>query len=458
MSTPPRVLFLSAAGLPHAVGGRDVFMHELARALRMRGVPVLCAYHQTPMHEPVGRYMHDGVDYAVLPAAEGERDRRHYFGRTAAAIPGFAELLAGFRPDVLHLHDFGVSCGLPHLREAAGRGIRTVMTFHSPGQSCPQKALRYRGRTPCDGELVYGRCSQCRLSVQGVPIAAAAALARLPLRVLGIGYTSAPMRLLTSPNATKTEIDAWFEMVRLIDLMHTHAKWVHDMVALNNVPAAKLCLHRTGLPRPAVRVTPEADPAGRLRVAFLGRCDPVKGIEVLVAAVKRLSADAPISVSFFGPYWSDAFGQSLLKIIAGDGRFEPPVLVPPTELHRVWSRTDVLAVPSLWPETGPLVALEAFAAGIPVVGSDLGGIPELVRDGVDGLLFPVGDAAALSTQLARLLAEPGLLARLRANVRPPRTLADLADDLLPEYCRMVAQWEITGGGDGMSLADPVAAS
>lgn len=430
-------MFLSAAGLPHTVGGRDVFMHELARALSVHGVPVVCAYHQTPMHEPVGRYKHDGVDYAVLPAAEGERDRRHYFGRTAAAIPGFAELLAGFRPDVLHLHDFGVSCGLTHLREAAGRGIRTVMTFHSPGQSCPQKALRYRGRTPCDGELLYGRCSQCRLSVQGVPIAAAAALARLPLRVLGISYTSAPMRLLTSPNATETEVDAWFEMVRLIDLMHTHAKWVHDMVAVNGVPAAKLCLRRTGLPRPAGRVTPEADPAGRLRVAFLGRCDPVKGIEVLIDAVRMLPRDAAIVVSFFGPYWSDGFGQGLLKRIAGDARFAPPVLVPPTELPRVWAQTDLLAVPSLWPETGPLVVLEAFAAGVPVVGSDLGGIPELVRDGVDGLLFPLGDAAALSAHLGRLIADRAEVERLKANTRPPRTLADLADDLLPEYRRLL---------------------
>ena len=436
MSATPRVLFLSAAGLPYAVGGRDVFMHELARALSQRGVPVRCAYHRTSLNEPVGRYDHDGVEYEVLPAAAGERDRRHYFGRTAAATPGFAELLAEFRPDILHLHDFGVSCGLTHLREAAARNVRTVMTFHSPGQSCPQKALRRNGRTPCDGELRYGRCSQCRLSVQGVPAAAAAALARLPLRTLGVGYTSAPMRLLTSPNATKIEIDAWFEMVKLIDLMHTHARWVHDLVRVNGVPAAKLCLHRTGLPRAAGRVTPEPDPAGRLRVAFLGRCDPVKGIEVLIDAVKLLPADAPVVVSFYGPYWSDAFGQGLLKRNEGDARFAPPVLVPPTELHRVWATTDVLAVPSLWPETGPLVVLEAFAAGVPVLGSDLGGIPELVRDGVDGLLFPLGDSAALAAHLARLIADCGVLNTLRANTRPPRTLVDLADDLLPEYRRL----------------------
>lgn len=438
MTRPPRLLFFSTAGLPFAVGGRDVFMHELARALDHRGVPVMCAYHQSHANEPVGRYDHDGVAYTVLPAAAGLQDRRHYFGRTASETPGFAELLDDFRPDVLHLHDFSVSCGLNHLRLAQKHSVRTAMTYHSPGQSCPQKALRYRGRTPCDGELRRGRCSECRLAIQGVPVAAATVLARLPLRILGVEYTSGPMRMLTSPNATRREIDAWFEMVGLIDMLHTHAKWVHDIVKRNGVPEAKLRLYRTGLPRSAVKVATLPDAAGRLRVSFLGRCDPVKGIEVLIDSVKRLPSDAPISVSFFGPYWSDDFGRELLKRIGGDPRFSPPVLVPPTELHRVWATTDVLAVPSMWPETGPLVVLEAFAAGVPVVGSDLGGIPELVRDGVDGMLFPLGDAVALSARLSQLITDHGLLSRLRANIRPPRTLGDLADDLLPDYVRLAA--------------------
>ena len=201
-------------------------------------------------------------------------------------------------------------------------------------------------------------------------------------------------------------------MVAIIDLIHTHAGWVHRMARLNGVPDDKLCLHRTGLPRPAGRVDAVPDPRGRLRVAFLGRCDPVKGIDVLIDAVRRLPAGSPIVVSFFGPYWDDAWGRSLLARTRGDRRFETPVLIPPTELHRVWAATDVLAIPSLWPETGPLVALEAFAAGVPVVGSDLGGIPELVTEGVNGLLFPTGDDVALAGRLARLVAEPDLLPRL----------------------------------------------
>ena len=73
--------------------------------------------------------------------------------------------------------------------------------------------------------------------------------------------------------------------------------------------------------------------------------------------------------------------------------------------------------------------LEAFAAGVPVIASDLGGLAELVRDGVDGELFAAGDVADLSARLARLAAEPERLSRYRSGVRQIKTLDDHAAEL-----------------------------
>ena len=91
---------------------------------------------------------------------------------------------------------------------------------------------------------------------------------------------------------------------------------------------------------------------------------------------------------------------------------------------------DVLAVPSQCLETGPLVVLEAFAAGTPVIGANLGGIAELVTDGVDGLLV---EPAAWATTLQRCATDRDLLPRLRAGIRPPRTMATVADEMLALY-------------------------
>ena len=81
-------------------------------------------------------------------------------------------------------------------------------------------------------------------------------------------------------------------------------------------------------------------------------------------------------------------------------------------------------MPSVWPENSPLVVLEAFLAGLPVVAARIGGIPELVSDGTNGLLFHPGDADDLARVLARLVNEPELLPTLRRGIPSVRTIDD----------------------------------
>ena len=77
--------------------------------------------------------------------------------------------------------------------------------------------------------------------------------------------------------------------------------------------------------------------------------------------------------------------------------------IAPDEVIGLMADYDLIAVPSRWLETGPLVALEAFAAGVPVLGANLGGIAELVRDGVDGVLVAADDPAAWAAAIERLV-------------------------------------------------------
>ena len=100
---------------------------------------------------------------------------------------------------------------------------------------------------------------------------------------------------------------------------------------------------------------------------------------------------------------------------------------------------DVVAVPTLWYETFSFIVSEAFVAGLPVVASRLGPLADRVRDGVDGLLLPPGDVSAWRAAMQRLADSPDLLARLRANVRPPMTLEAHVDQLETLYTRLVAQ-------------------
>jgi glycosyltransferase involved in cell wall biosynthesis len=175
---------------------------------------------------------------------------------------------------------------------------------------------------------------------------------------------------------------------------------------------------------------------GPLRIAHLGRIDPVKGTRVLVEAM-RAAADAPIELDVFGLVQHDGDRRTLEQLEAlaqADPRIRfHPALAPASVVSHL-AQYDMLAVPSQWLETGPLVVLEAFAAGIPVLGSDLGGIADKVHHGVDGLLVtPHDDVAAWAAALRSCAADRARVARFRDNVQPPRSMDDVAEQMQRLY-------------------------
>jgi glycosyltransferase involved in cell wall biosynthesis len=102
----------------------------------------------------------------------------------------------------------------------------------------------------------------------------------------------------------------------------------------------------------------------------------------------------------------------------------------------VMARYDFVVIPSRWLETGPLVVYEAFASRTPVLGSRLGGIAELVSDGIDGMLIAPDDPKAWAEVIAKCAGDLTHVERLRAGIRPPRTMTDAANEMAQLYSRL----------------------
>jgi glycosyltransferase involved in cell wall biosynthesis len=303
--------------------------------------------------------------------------------------------------------------------------------------------LLYNGATVCDGEIIRDRCTACRLGVQGIP-----SLIRWPLAKLSFPFSTTGegvwRRALSARHMTDLFADAWRSMVAQVDCIHIYADWVRDLMQRNRVPEEKLAFFRTGLPfvpplHPPLRKR-GMEKSNSLNLAMLGRCERIKGQETLIDAVQALPSAFNLKVSFFGPYWDQTdYGRRCLKKIASDPRFQAPELVPHAEIPERLAQADVLVVPSLWLETGPLVVLEGFAARLPIVGSRLGGIAELVRHEETGLLFEPGNAGDLRRCLERFMQEPELLPRLVSRIQPPRTMRDVAADTARLYEGLVGR-------------------
>jgi glycosyltransferase involved in cell wall biosynthesis len=155
-----------------------------------------------------------------------------------------------------------------------------------------------------------------------------------------------------------------------------------------------------------------------LRVGYVGGISWQKGVHVLITAVNQ---HPKIKLTIVGDLVAFPDYVNELRGMAG-GNVTFAGRIPHAELWQTLADFDLIVVPTLWYETASLIVQEAFAAGVPVVASRIGVFPERVNDGVDGLLFPTGNADALADLLRHLHDNPQKLALLRAGIQPVFTI------------------------------------
>ena len=151
-----------------------------------------------------------------------------------------------------------------------------------------------------------------------------------------------------------------------------------------------------------------------LLLAFAGRLGPAKALDVALAALAELDG-ATLLLAGDGPERA-ALERRATELGLGDrARFLGAL--GRDEVLRLFRAADASVLSSAW-ENFPHTLVEALAVGTPVVATAVGGVPEIVRDGENGLLVPAGDPAALAAALRRFLGDAELQARLREGAAP----------------------------------------
>lgn len=320
------------------------------------------------------------------------------------------ELLRVARPDIAHLHNVYHQLTLSIVDELRSAGVPIVMTLHDYKPACPNYVLlTHDGLCQrCVGgaywNAVRHRC--LKRSLAGSAIAAAEAYLN---RIRG--------------------------QYRKIDLFLSPSSFLGEVMV------------RAGLPRERIEILPNAvpltehhDPARRPsgpRFVYAGRLSEEKGLDDLLSASARLEARADVIVLGRGPL------EGHLR--ARVERERLPVALrgfaAQTQVTQELLSATAAVLPSRWYENCPMSILEAGALGIPTVASDIGGIPELVTSGVDGVLVPPGDPEALAGAFLELAQQPeraqtlGEAARRRVSERHDE--AAYAERLFAMYDRVL---------------------
>ncbi len=152
---------------------------------------------------------------------------------------------------------------------------------------------------------------------------------------------------------------------------------------------------------------------------FVGRMDPVKGLDLLLQAMQRTFVPKDLRLVVVGGAGVDGELEKAYRLVGELGLTDRVMFAGPVEQERLpyyYSAADVTVIPSYYESFG-LVALESMACGTPVLAAQTGGLPSIVRDGGNGLLFQWRQPDALAGKLEQMLANPLLWQRLAAGAR-----------------------------------------
>ena len=429
---------------PDGRGGTEAYVASLARAMRDRGHTVLVAAPEAGA-TGVRTYEHEGElvwRYGVTPSPTREEVRGTIAVRGAEALPAW---FARERPDIVHVHAFVTGLGLAEVRAARAVGARVFVTTHAArlGWLCQRGTMLRDGRALCDGIAEPGKCSACVLPARGASALVAGAVAAMPAAASAAALAVLPGRAATlvgMPALIVENLERQRALYEEIERFVVLTEWARRAVIANGAPRELVMLNRLGCVPPAggVKPPPESAPTrSPVTVGYIGRMDEVKGIDVLANALRLVPRDVPIRIVVRGPVQTAAERDVLaaFRAIVGD---DPRVAIggelSRAELGDALRALDVLCCPSRTLEGGPTIAIEAHAVGTPVIGSAIGGLAELIIDGLDGRLVPAGDAVALAGVLREIAADPaGTVDRWRRELPVARTMDEVAADTVRMY-------------------------
>jgi glycosyltransferase involved in cell wall biosynthesis len=420
---------------PDPVGGTEVYVANLAKDLQKIGINAIVA---APAATTTS-YRLDGLDVRRYAVGEVTDVSELYGAGDQLAAREFGKLLDDENPDVVHLHAFTAGVSLRIVQTAKARGIPVAFTYHTPTVTCQRGTLLRWGKQICDGEIKVARCAGCSLNGLGMPAPIAAAIGMLPpaigRQIGSFGLQGGAWTALRSSQLIGMRRDSFKAMIAEVDQVVAVCDWVQDVLTRNGAPTRKIFLSRQGIDFDTNSSRARITDSEITRIAFFGRLDATKGVHIVLEALALLPR-AKIHFDIYGVLQgSSDYLEELRRIANSDSRVRFHDPIAHDEVIARLRQYDFLAVPSQWMETGPLVALEAFAAGVPVIGWDMGGVRELVRHNIDGLLISSTDTWTKALELVS--EDSGLRARLKSGVRPPKHSSVVADEMYALYRALV---------------------
>ncbi len=481
-----KILQVSNGFPPFDRGGVETYTLALAKSLRAAGHSVAVFCREPGVGHPIYSVRDEVIEeipvrfvvnrfYASTPL--GPR----YYDRQIEAL--FVHWVEEQQPDVIHFqHTHGLSASL--VARAAELGIPFVMTLHDYWYMCSQVNLLHPDGSICVGSHHDVNCYECLFGHPYPPLGpntpdfdaplslpSIESVERRPLGLSDAVYRPLQMALPLVVRRSLLRIYDWMRIqipvlarqilaaVRPVDMepLRVRARYMQDLLTLCEriiVPSSVVKTQYVDFGISAERIyviphgmdlsvwegfRPTQRPHGQgFRFGYIGSLLRHKGVDFIIRAFQRLNAhNTELWIHGF-ELPGMPFTRTLHKLADGDPRihFAGPYTTP--ELPGILNQVDVLLIPSRWHETFSIVTREAVLAGLPVIASRMGGIPDAIDDGVNGILLPPDDMEAWMATMQRVIEDRDFVAALhRAQLaRQVKSMDAHATELVRLYTQV----------------------
>lgn len=353
--------------------------------------------------------------------------------------------LSVLKPDVFHLFS-GYIMGAGAVRAARSLAIPVVITLTDFWFICPRiNLLHPNGAISNPDRFDPEECARCKLEEMRrfrIPAALAPGIVNRLWKLAFETDFGKTLQLRDLIEQFRRRDQVLMQTLNDADAVICPSRFLLEKFHLRGVDSEKLIFNKHGIDpaqwQPAASAP--ANPSKAFRIGYLGQIESHKGVHLLVEAFKSLRSEIPIELRLYGKRSIlPGYNRLLEKLTRGDRRIKFKGAYKPSELGAILSKMDVIVIPSLWNEIGPLVLYEALQARVPVVASDIPNMSYEIQHGKNGLLFSCGDKDDLARQLQRLLDSPQLLADLRSGIEPVRHIDQEMEQIVAIYQRVTAR-------------------
>lgn len=454
------------------IGGVSNYTRPLYHELKRQGadVTVLCT---SPMLQHYHLFRRSGIrevgeqvyEYFNCPLLQTNYSHPANDVSNYAVEKELRRFLAHRKFDIAHIHSM---VGLPAtlysiLKES---GIPIVTTVHEYWWLCPYRVMVDFNNRICDGPEDCSRCAFCTDSrgyvkndqyrVFVLKLAKTfPRMHRLLFRLYRlvrpekapVAFRNLEFGEVTVPKGYRPEqseawhrrLDACIGGLNLCEQVIGVSDDVKRLLVKYGVESDRIMVQHIGsvIAEQTIVHTRMVDPSD-VAIGFIGGVGFYKGVHQMVQAFTLLPEvlKSHSRLEIYGKYdqrYVDAIVSSYLKNeedrrrVTFHGRFRPD------EIPFITNQIDLSVLPSLCADTAPQTIFESFSAGLPIIAPRVGGFPDFIKDGVNGLLYLAGDVKSLSACMQRVLEEPSMIIRFRSAIPKTKSLRENAAELLDLY-------------------------